>query len=201
MNTKLKISIISGAVLLVLFIAFHGPLLTKAGSFLIYQDAIEPADAVLVLGGGKKERAEQGIALYKAGYARAMMFTGQTSPWGGTNWAEVASKYAQKNGVPEKNIILITRPKSTRDDALLSKEECLKHNFKSLIVTSEPYHTKRAYHVFRRAYDGSGIKVMLYPVQDSWYRKDGWWKSKSGVLHTCQEYAKMVYYSLRGYLK
>ncbi|MFH1368093.1 MAG: YdcF family protein [Elusimicrobiota bacterium] len=201
MKKNVKILIAFSAGILALFTVFHKPLLTRAGAFLIHQDAIEPADAVLVLGGGLDERIFQGLELYNGKYGRKLIFTGQFSPWHNYNWAIAAGQLAAERGVPKKDIILIVMPKSTHDDAVLSKEACERNHIRSIIVTSEPFHTKRAYHSFRKVYEGSGIKVMFYPVQNSWYKKDTWWKSKKGIRQTAAEYLKLAYYMFKGYLK
>lgn len=185
------------------FPLFHKFWLEKAGGFLIHQDAIAPADAILVLGGGKRERIEQGLKLFREKYAGLIMFTGM---YGKTlcsyrcNWALEAQKYARRHGLPENRTIAILGPKNTHDDAVLSKEACLKNKIKSLIVVSEPYHTKRSFYIFRKTYKNSGIKVMVYPVQESWYRKNSWWKSREGIIKTVSEYAKFVYFLLKGQL-
>jgi uncharacterized SAM-binding protein YcdF (DUF218 family) len=218
MKTQIKILLISGAVIIALAAVFHKPLLTRAGAFLIHQDPIEPADAVLVLGGGRAERITQGIELYKKKYGKMLVITGQwvSSPvLRRDNWALRAKQFAvTRLGFPENKIILILEPTSTYYDAVLSKAECRKRGYKSIVVTSEPYHTLRAYLIFRHVYRGSGIKVMIYPVQKSWYRADNWWKSppgaeswyradywwttRPGAWKTAEEYFKLAYYLLRG---
>jgi uncharacterized SAM-binding protein YcdF (DUF218 family) len=193
-------------VLLVLTVRIHivrDFLLTQAGAFLIYQDHIEAADAVLILGGGKKERVQQGIELVNKKYSGWMIFTGDyIDPIfaENTHWALEAQKLAVHEGLKKDMLIPILNSQSTRDDAELAKEVCLKKHFKSLIVISEPYHTRRAHYVFDKVYKKSGIKIIIYPVQNSWYKSDTWWKSKTGYWDTNIEYQKMLYYLIKGYL-
>jgi len=177
--------------------------LTQLGSLLIYEDKIEPADAILVLGGGAKERVLEGIELVKQKYADRILFTGENAvPLLGkpTNWAIEAQELAVSLGLRQDQTITILDSQSTRDDALLSREICIKDHFRSLIVVSEPYHTRRAHFVFNKVYRGSGIKITIYPVQNSWYKRDTWWKYKKGFWNTNVEYQKMLYYLFKGYL-
>lgn len=177
--------------------------LTQVGSFLIYQDNITPADAVLVLGGGERERVEQGIELVKKKYSDWIMFTGDplTPVFGDTtHWALEAQKLAVSRGISKDKTIPIINSDSTRDDALLSKKICASRHFKSLIVVSVPYHTKRAHFVFNKVYKGSGVKIMFYPVQASWFERSSWWKQKPGFWAVNIEYQKMLYYLIKGYL-
>jgi uncharacterized SAM-binding protein YcdF (DUF218 family) len=83
---------------------------------------------------------------------------------------------------------------------VLTRDACKKNDFKSMIVVTEPYHTRRSYYTFRKVFKGSGIRVMLYPVQNSWYKVDDWWKTRSGFRLTGEEYVKLVYYLIRGYI-
>ena len=190
-------------VVLFQFVFFRHFWMSQIGAALICQDAIVPADAILVLGGGSGERAQQGVALYHQKYAPRIIFTGENnhSLFAATfNWASAAQKLAVAGSVPKERTILILTSRSTHDDAVLSKEICLKNNFKSLIVVSEPYHARRAYFAFRKVYKNSGITFMMYPVQKSWYTKDNWWYNEEGFFDTVSEYTKFIYYLFKGYI-
>lgn len=175
----------------------------QVGSALITQDAIAPADAILVLGGGSGERTQQGVALYQQKYAPLLIISaeGNHSLYSQTfQWATAARALAIAGGVPADRILLIETSTSTRDDALLSKELCLQKGLRSLIIVSEPFHTRRAAWTFRKAYKGTDIRLMIYPVQQSWYTGASWWFTEEGFLATVNEYVKLAYYLIRGYL-
>jgi uncharacterized SAM-binding protein YcdF (DUF218 family) len=203
---KKKTKRIAIAALLLLFLQFglfYRFWLSQIGAVLIAQDRLSPADAILVLGGGRPERVVQGVELYRQKYADRMIFTGEydrTLVNQNLHWASEAQKLAARLGVPKEKTILIFNSRSTHDDATLSREVCRTNGFRSLIVVSEPYHTRRARFTFHKVYKDTGIKIMIYPVQDSWYRADTWWHSESGLLDTNSEYVKFVYYLLKGYL-
>ncbi len=182
--------------LLAQFALFYRYWLTQIGAFLVYQDKISPADAILVLGGGRKERIVQGVDLYLKKYGNKVIFTGEYQQYlyaHSYHWAIQAQKYAETIGLPKDRVILVLNSSTTHTDATLTKEICVENKFRTLIVVSEPFHTKRAYYTFKKVYAGSGIKVMVYPVQESWYKKDNWWKSKDGLMETQTEYLKWIY--------
>jgi uncharacterized SAM-binding protein YcdF (DUF218 family) len=184
------------------FVLFRGAWLKHVADYLIYQDNIVPAEAVLVLGGGKQERVEQAVALYHAKFAGTVLLTGMYMGHGWkkpiTHWAVEGKALAESAGVPPGRAIPIFGSRSTFEDATLSRAYCLQHNIRSLIVVSEPYHTKRARLVFDKVYKGSGISVMLHPVHNSWYQADSWWKTRAGASLTGMEYVKLFYYLLKG---
>lgn len=203
MKKTIKYLLIILCVIILQFPLFYKFWLTQAGGWLIHQDRIEKGDAILVLGGGRSERVLQGAELFREKYADMIMLTGEFEQiMSGPiyHWALQGRKLANSRGVPWDRIIPILDSMSTHDDAALSLAECQKRHFKSLIVVSEPYHTQRAYYVFKKAYKSSGIKVIVYPVQHSWYSRDTWWYSENGLLATTNEYIKFVYYQLKGYI-
>ena len=185
------------------FPLFYKFWLGQMGGWLIYQDKIEKADAILVLGGGRGERVLQSAKLFREKYADQVMMTGefeQIMSGPVYHWALQGRKLANARGVPWDRIIPILDSLSTHDDATLSLAECKKRNFKSLIVVTEPFHTKRAFYTFKKVYKNSGIKVMICPVQDSWYTRDNWWYSEAALMSTNEEYIKFGYYLLKGFI-
>lgn len=203
MKRPIKYLLIIVCLIILQFPLFYRFWLTQTGGWLIHQDKIEKADAILVLGGGRGERVLQGAKLYREKYADQIMMTGEFQQvlYGPVyHWALQGQKLAVSRGVPENKIIPILDSMSTHDDATLSLAECRKRHFKSLIVVSEPFHTKRAFYAFKKVYKNSGVKVMIYPVQDSWYKRDTWWDSEYGLMATTDEYIKFVYYQLKGYI-
>jgi uncharacterized SAM-binding protein YcdF (DUF218 family) len=102
--------------------------------------------------------------------------------------------------VPLKDTIVILNAKSTRDDATLTRKACLNNHFRSLIVVTEPFHTRRSHLVFSKTYRDTGIRVMVCPVENSLYRYDDWWVSEQSFLTVYEEYLKTAYYLAKGYL-
>lgn len=203
MKRSTKYILLVVCLIILQFPLFYKFWLGQMGGWLIYQDKLEQADAILVLGGGRGERILQGAELYREKYAKYMMMTGEferVMDGPVYHWALQGRKLANRHGVPWDRMIPILDSMSTYDDATLSLAECRKHQFKSLIVVSEPYHTRRAYYAFKKVYKNSGIKVMVYPVQDSWYTRDNWWHSEKALMSTIEEYIKFVYYLLKGYI-
>jgi len=200
MKKRTKLVLILILLLIIQFPVFYKFWLERMGGWLIYQDKITPADCILVLGGGRGERVLEGVDLYRKKYAPKIMMTGEFEQmlYGPVyHWALQGQKLAASRGVPKDNVIPILDSKSTYDDATLSKAECLKRNYKTLIVVSEPFHTKRSYYVFKKVYKNSGIKVMIYPVQDSWWTKYNWYQSEKGLIMGEEEYVKFVYYIIK----
>lgn len=203
MKKTTKYVLIISCLIILQFPLFYKFWLTRAGGWLIHQDKIEKADAILVLGGGRGERVLQGAKLYRDKYADQILLTGefqQILDGPVYHWAWQGRKLAVSRGVPWNRVIPILDSMSTHDDATLSLAECQKRDYKSLIVVTEPFHTKRAFYTFKKVYKNSGIKVIIYPVQNSWYTRNNWWSSEQALMATNEEYIKFVYYLLKGYI-
>ncbi|MDD5594569.1 MAG: YdcF family protein [Candidatus Margulisbacteria bacterium] len=166
---------------------------------LIVRDRLDRADAILVLAGDNNgERVDEGVNLYKQGYAGYILMSGGPLAWRLTN-AEWMKKQALAEGVPDRAIILQARSRSTLDDANFSLPIAVKHNFKSVILVTSPYHTRRAAVVFKKIFGSAGIKVIVYPVRKSDFNPVGWWTRHEDAAAVVWEYVARIMYLLKGY--
>jgi uncharacterized SAM-binding protein YcdF (DUF218 family) len=137
--------------------------------------AIDSADAIVVLSGmleinevgdstyiewGDPDRFFGGIALFKAGKAQKLVFTGGKMPWDKAKKTEgeVLKKYAISNGIPSEKIFITKDVENTADEAVAVKE-LIGANKKIILVTS-------AYHMYRaqRLFEKQGFEVIAYKV-------------------------------------
>jgi uncharacterized SAM-binding protein YcdF (DUF218 family) len=137
--------------------------------------AIDSADAIVVLSGmlgineledstyiewGDPDRFFGGIALFKAGKAQKLVFTGGKMPWGKVKKTEgeVLKEYAISNGIPFEKILLTKDVENTEDEAMAVKE-LINPNKRIILVTS-------AYHMYRaqRLFEKQGFEVIPYKV-------------------------------------
>ncbi len=133
-------------------------------SFLVVQDDLEKADVIVVLGGGSGERTLQAVDLYKRGYAPSIMVCGGKGVWRFT-WGEVMTDLAVEEGVPRDAIIVEDLSMTTFENARNARSIAEERGFTSVIVVSSPYHMRRVSLLFRKAFKGSGISLLFYPVQ------------------------------------
>lgn len=181
-----------------LYFAFPYVLNGMAG-FLVMRDKLEPADAILVLGGDwSGERVEEGIALYKQGYAKYMVMSGGKVYRTLTN-AQLMGEHAREKGVPGRAIILEDESLSTKEDARCSIPILEKYKIKSIILVTSPYHTRRAGRVFKKILGPRGIKVMVCPARDSSYNPERWWTRHEDTGAVVWEYVALVLYFIKGY--
>ena len=137
--------------------------------------AIDSADAIVVLSGmleinevgdstyvewGDPDRFFGGIALFIAGKAQKLIFTGGKMPWDKVKKTEgeVLKEYAISNGIPAEKIIVTKDVENTADEAVAVKE-LIRLDKKIILVTS-------AYHMYRakKLFEKQGFIVISYKV-------------------------------------
>ena len=127
--------------------------------------AIDSADAIIVLSGmleinevrdstyvewGDPDRFFGGIALFKAGKAQRLVFTGGKMPWDKAKKTEgeVLKEYAISNGIPAEKIIVTKDVENTADEAVAVKE--LISPSRRIILVTSAYHMYRAKRLFEK---------------------------------------------------
>lgn len=136
---------------------------------------IDSADAIVVLSGileinevgdstyvewGDPDRFFGGIALFKAGKAQKLVFTGGKMPWDKVKKTEgeVLKEYSISNGIPSDKILVTKDVENTADEAM-AVNELISPSRKIILVTS-------AYHMYRakRLFEGEGFNVIPYKM-------------------------------------
>ena len=172
----------------------HGFILEKAGRYLYYKDELKPADVIVILAGEKTERVEYGAKLFKEGWARKdrIILSGGLVVWKYT-WASLMKEQALHLGVPDKAILLEEKSSSTEENARYTKEILDKHGYKTCILVTSPYHSKRASKIFTKIM-GDKIKIISAPVDNSWFRFEQWWERKRDRAAVLREYSKLLWF-------
>jgi uncharacterized SAM-binding protein YcdF (DUF218 family) len=135
--------------------------------------AMDSADAIVVLSGmleinevgdstyvewGDPDRFFGGLALFKAGKAQKLVFTGGKMPWDKAKKTEgeVLKEYAISNGISAEQILITNDVENTADEAVAVKE--LIGPSKKIILVTSAYHMYRA----QRLFEKQGFKVIPY---------------------------------------
>ena len=136
---------------------------------------MDSADAIVVLSGmleinevgnstyiewGDPDRFFGGIALFKAGKAQKLVFTGGKMPWDKAKKTEgdVLKEFAISNGIPKEKIFVTKDVENTADEAVAVKE--LISPSKRIILVTSAFHMYRA----RRLFEKQGFIVITYKV-------------------------------------
>lgn len=191
---RLRSYLLGLVTLLVLSIVFdHRSILASLGQFLTVkrEEELQPADMIHVLG-GRLERTEYALQLYRQGYGRNLFFTGK-------EMAPLLKWYATSHGIPAHHIINFdSRATNTYHEALELKQLLVNETtVRSVIVVSSPYHMRRVRWTFRQVIDDQ-INLQFVPVpftqtSDHWQ----WWSDHNSRKKVIKEYLKLLGYYMR----
>jgi len=199
---RLPLGLMTTLTLLLLVILGHRWWLPGIARALFVDQTPQRADALLILGGGDGSRQDRALALYQEGLTPFIISSGERPylPGFQRTFAEIGAEYLIARGVPAESILLLQETTSTYDEALASLRLAKERGFTSLLVVSDHYHLRRSSLVFRRVYQGSGISLTFVAAHPSWFDADAWWTQERSLMAVFEEYEKLVYYLLKGYL-
>lgn len=132
---------------------------------LIVQTAIDPADAIVVLGGESQGRPVDGARLYKQGLAPRVFVVG-------TGDNERNRRALVREGVPEDLITCEPASESTLENAMFVRPLLEKVGVHRAILVTSSYHTRRALAVFQQRVPGIHFEMVPSRI--------GWWDTLKG---------------------
>lgn len=196
---KKKMSGFKKLMILFIFFFFAIILFRAMGSFLIVSSELEYANAIVVLSGGDESRMQEALDLYHHDYSHLIVLTETGDVVEGYDHLHSFDMRIEllHQGIPSGNILLTNQVvTSTEAEAEAVKQLLTTHQFISCIVVTDPYHTRRAYTIFKDVFADTGIKVMIRPTSNHWYTADTWFLKLDGWRFTILEYAKYFSYML-----
>ena len=165
--------------------------------FLIVDDPPGPSDAVVVMAGDPDyERTAAAVALMRRENIATLILTGG-EPGPGDS-AESLRTRAIALGVPETRIHIESVSHSTREAVLAVAPILQSIGASTATVVTSPYHQRRATAAARRAWPG--VVVRARAAAPSAWRPERWWATAGGRRVVVSEYAKLLYYGVRGWL-
>ncbi len=174
-------------VLLVLYFLLP-PTLNFAATLLVRQDALQPADVVIALGGGQHcLRVQHAAELYRQGFGRKLLFSG-IEAFDGNAAEEKVRQQAVQMGVPAADIFIITNTLNTRTEADKLAALMRQQGWKSALIVTEPSHTRRAHYTLQHA--APDLLFSATPVPAEWpgvWRAQRWWTRHTDTRHTIRE--------------
>ncbi|MGB2621992.1 MAG: YdcF family protein [Candidatus Acidiferrum sp.] len=179
-----------GAALLVAVLFF-----LFVGRWLVVEDPLQKAQAIVVLSGRMPIRAMEAAKLYREGYAPKVWLTHSTEP--GASLAPLGIQYVGEDsydkqvlaheGVPPDAIRVLEPPiVNTADEiADISAAMAQEKDTTVIIVTSKP-HTRRVRILWRRLTAGPE-RAIIRAASDDPFEPARWWRSTGDALDVLRE--------------
>ena len=209
---RLAATAVLAAVLVVLAAAAHRPALRFVGRALVVEDALAPADAIVIMAGGIPSREVTAAGLYRSGWAPRVVLSNDFTP---DRVHELIAPGArrldyqgesllvlEKHGVPPDAIVALSVPvKTTEAELGLVAETARTRGWRRVILVTSPLHSRRVKLVWARQASG-GIEGLIALVKEESIPGDGWWLKRRQAEAILHEYLGLaaIYLGLSKYL-
>ena len=168
----------------------------RAGHFLTSADRLAQADAIVILGGesGGYPRTRHAIDLFNEGYAPLVVFSGGSFIGFGVacSSAQLSVEAAEALGLPGAAMVVSYEAQSTYDEAVNLARLADEHAWRSLIVVTDAFHTRRAARTFRALLPG--VEISMSAAPDPRFDPGRWWATEQGLVTVFNEVLKMGFY-------
>lgn len=177
--------------------------LSALGRFLVREDALVRADAIVVLGGAPMDRAPLGAQLLREGWAPVIVFTGgvkddELALYGiDRSEAALGLDAARLDSALIPRAMILEVGTSTQEEAEAVRTQAVERHWSRIIVVTTEFHTRRAGRVFRKALGPAGVAVVMRAAPGHDYEAARWWESEGGLLMVNNEYMKLLWYALK----
>jgi uncharacterized SAM-binding protein YcdF (DUF218 family) len=172
----------------------------NAGRWLIREDALSHADAILVLSGSMPYRAEEAAKVYTAGYAPEIWLTHPVSPADelqsmGIHFEpdeEYDVAVLTRSGVPANAIRVLPQEIVDTEQELEEAQQEMKREGKStIIVVTSLEHTRRVATLWRTLF-GSSPRLIVHGAPEDPFDADHWWRNTRDALYVLREYMGLL---------
>ena len=194
---KLRRIIITALTILV--VVFYSPLYWFMGKYLIINDKITNADAIVVFSGhgettyinaSYQKRTLEAINFYKEGLSDKIIISSGREQT--IAEVKIIKSLLIEYGVDEKNIIIIDEyPSSTYENVIMVNEILKKLNYSKIILVTSPYHQKRSLLLWNK--NAPNIMVQNYKSIDAPSDEIEWISSYKKVRVITYEYFSILY--------
>ena len=194
-----RVALVAAPLLLISAIA-----LPRLGAWLVVEDPLQKADAIIVLGGTMYERPLEAVELLAEGWADRVFLFQQVVDWGEASLIERQVPYTrevdlqievmQRLGVDKSRIAVLEQANSTADEADYVFQLASREKFRRLIVITSRQHTRRARLVMNRRLDDIGVQVIVRASRFDRSDVDRWWANRSTLRFTLFETQRLLGY-------
>jgi uncharacterized SAM-binding protein YcdF (DUF218 family) len=200
-----RIAVLAAIVLLAAYL-MATPLLRAAGRYLVLDEPLEKADAIVVLSGSFPDRILEAVDLYAAGMApqivlcrepenggfRQLRERGVVLPRG----YELNQAVAEQLAVPSEAILVVDRAdRSTFSEARRVIDFVLRRGFTKVLLVTSKFHTRRAGAIYRHL-AGDRLRIIMRPTRYDSFAADEWWRDRLWIRRVVIEYQKLLLFQL-----
>lgn len=178
-----------------------------AGRYLAVNDTLERADAIFVLAGARVERWLEGVDLHHENWApRIVLSRVREEPAEeqlrsrGVHLPDetdmIRTAMIQLNVSPDAITALPDGLDNTAQEARSIRAMVERERWKTLIVVTSVYHSRRTQVAFRREFRDSPVKIIVRGARYDGATPHRWWTRRSDIRWVASELQKLLIYRL-----
>jgi uncharacterized SAM-binding protein YcdF (DUF218 family) len=205
-DARTRVAELALALVAVFVLVFYTNLVWLLAAPLKVTAPVQPADAIVVFGGGvgesgkagggAEERLAQAVNLYRSGQAHDLILSSgyvYSFPE-----AEVMRTLALDQGIPSSAMTLEKRSTNTYQNVMFVDRILRDHGWKSVLLVSSPYHMRRALLVWHKA--APDVRVIPVPPARSQFYDHVRGASLEQIRGVAHEYVAIADYWLKGWI-
>jgi uncharacterized SAM-binding protein YcdF (DUF218 family) len=159
----------------------------RSGDLLVAPDPLPPhSDVLVVLAGsisGEQARRLEAMRLLKEGRADRLVLSAPQVEYLGEWVPDLMKRYVERAyGLQGGGLVVLCphRASSTREEAQALRPCLEEHGWRTAVVVTSNYHTRRARHVWREVVEEahSPLRVWVHGVPDGEFEPRGWWRHR-----------------------
>lgn len=169
--------------------------LLYVGRWLVVEDPLEPAHAIVVLSGRLPSRAMEAARIYQGNFAAQVWVSQPISPAAQLERMHIAfigedfynQKVLMAQGVPPDAIRILEDPAAnTEEEVDEIARDCRRDDAHVVIIVTSKPHTRRVRLIWNRRIGNDPRAIVRYVSDDS-YDPAHWWRSTSDALDVVRE--------------
>jgi uncharacterized SAM-binding protein YcdF (DUF218 family) len=177
------------------------PIMRYVAESWVVDESAAHADAIVVLGDDNfyADRATRAAELFRQGVAPVVVASGRRiRPNAGM--AELIEHDLVERGVPKEKIVRFSQDAdSTREEAEAVARLAEEHHWKSLVLVTSNYHTRRTRYIYEKVVP-PGMTIVVASAKDGDFDPERWWEKRKSIKLFARELAGMAeaMWELRG---
>jgi uncharacterized SAM-binding protein YcdF (DUF218 family) len=175
-----------------LYFARH-PIMRYAAEEWIVDEPAVHADALVVLSDDNfyGDRATHASELFRQGVAPEIVASGRKlRPDAGIG--ELIEHDLIERGIPKEKIVVYNQEAdSTREEAEAVAKLAVARHWKSLVIVTSNYHTRRARYIYEKVMPAS-VSVSVASARDGEFDPQHWWEKRHSIKLFTREWAGML---------
>jgi uncharacterized SAM-binding protein YcdF (DUF218 family) len=196
----LVIAVALGVTALACFLPF-------AGTYLVSQQPLEHADAIVVLAGTRAERWLEAVDLFRDGWAPRIVLSRGRIDNGEAKLSAIGVRFPQdadlardamlQMNVPADAILFLPESlDNTAQEAASARRLATASGWRRIIVVTSMYHSRRAGYAFAREFRGTPIEIVMRVTRYDPSLPARWWTTRQDIRYVTSELQKLVAYRL-----